>query len=88
MTEGLQRMLFAWGIVMVLFTALLFYRSMLTRPEDDQVLADETAISTPARERQALITKLNRMRLLINAMGVVSGVMLLVIVGWAIYLGF
>jgi hypothetical protein len=87
-TEGLQRMLFAWGIVMVLFTALLFYRSMLTRPEDDQLLVDETAISTPAREQQALITKLNRMRLLINAMGVVSGVMLLVIVGWAVYLGF
>jgi hypothetical protein len=87
MTEGLQRLLLSWGIVMLLFTALLFYRSTLTSREDDQLFIDESASSSAAaKSQQELIEKVNKLRLPINTVGTISGVMLLAIAGWAMYL--
>ena len=86
MTAGLEWLLIAWGIVTGIFLILLFYRSALTRQEDDQLFLDETA-SSRATEHRQLIAKVNKINPLVKIVGATSGVMILVIAGWAVYLG-
>jgi hypothetical protein len=86
MTPGLEWLLIAWGIVMGVFLILLFYRSMLTRQEDDQLFLDESASGLETEQRQ-LIAKVNKIGPLIKAVGATSGLMILVIAGWAVYIG-
>jgi hypothetical protein len=86
MTPGMEWLLIAWGIVTVVFIILLFYRSTLTRQEDDQLFIDESA-SSMATKQMELIAKVNKLGPLIKAVGTASGLMILVIAGWAIYIG-
>jgi hypothetical protein len=86
MTPGLEWLLIAWGIVTGVFIILLFYRSTLTRQEDDQLFIDESASSMATNQRE-LIAKVNKISPLIKAVGATSGVMILVIAGWAVYIG-
>ena len=86
MTPGLEWLLIAWGIVTAIFIILLFYRSMLTRQEDDQLFLDETA-SSAATEQRELIAKVNKINPLVKGVGATSGLMILVIAGWAVYIG-
>ena len=51
MTPGLEWLLVAWGIVTGVFLILLFYRSMLTRQEDDQLFLDESASGLETEQR-------------------------------------
>ncbi len=86
MTPGLEWLLIAWGVVTGVFLILLFYRSMLTRQEDDQLFLDETA-SSAATEQRELLAKVNKINPLVKAVGACSGLMILVIAGWAVYIG-
>ena len=86
MTPGLEWLMIAWGIVTVVFIILLFYRSTLTRQEDDQLFIDESASSMAANQRE-LIAKVNKISPLIRVAGATSGLMLLVVAGWAVYIG-
>ena len=86
MTPGMEWLLIAWGIVTVVFIALLFYRSTLTRQEDDQLFIDESSSSRATEQRQ-LIDKVNKVNPLVKMAGATSGVMILVIAGWAVYIG-
>ena len=86
MTPGMEWLLIAWGIVTGILLLLLFYRSTLTRQEDDQLFIDETSASK-ATEQQQLIAKVNKINPLVKIVGAASGVMILVIAGWAVYLG-
>jgi hypothetical protein len=86
MTPGLKWLLFAWGIVTGILLILLFYRSMLTRQEDDQLFIDESSASR-ATEQSQLIAKVNKINPLVKLVGATSGLMILVIAGWAVYLG-
>jgi hypothetical protein len=86
MTPGLEWLLIAWGVVTGIFIMLLFYRSTLTRQEDDQLFIDE-ASSSMATEQRQLIAKVNKISPLVKVAGAISGVMILVIVGWAVYIG-
>ena len=86
MTPGLEWLLIAWGIVTGVFIILLFYRSTLTRQEDDQLFIDESASSMATNQRE-LIAKVNKISPLIKAVGATSGVMILIIAGWAVYIG-
>jgi hypothetical protein len=86
MTPGLEWLLIAWGVVTGIFLILLFYRSALTRQEDDQLFIDESS-SSKATEQQQLIAKVNKISPLVKGVGATSGVMILVIAGWAVYLG-
>jgi uncharacterized ion transporter superfamily protein YfcC len=77
-----------WGLVTILLIALLFYRSRITKKESDWI-----PLSDDAKEEQAIETqKVNEMKshkldLPIRALGTVSVVMLLVIVGFWLYHG-
>jgi hypothetical protein len=86
MTPGLKWLLIAWGVVTGILLILLFYRSTLTRQEDDQLFIDESSASK-ATEQQQLIAKVNKISPLVKIVGATSGVMILVIAGWAVYLG-
>jgi hypothetical protein len=50
----MEWLLIAWGIVTGIFLLLLFYRSMLTRREDDQLFIDESASSMATEQRELL----------------------------------
>jgi len=86
MTPGLEWLLVAWGIVTGILLLLLFYRSTLTRQEDDQLFIDESS-SSRATEQRELIAKVNKVNPLVKMAGATSGVMILVIAGWAVYIG-
>ena len=86
MTPGLKWLLIAWGIVTGILLILLFYRSTLTRQEDDQLFIDESS-SSRATEQRELIAKVNKINPLVKIVGATSGVMILVIAGWAVYIG-
>ena len=86
MTQGMEWLLIAWGVVTGILLILLFYRSTLTRQEDDQLFIDESS-SSKATEQSQLIAKVNKINPLVKLVGAISGVMLLAIAGWAVYLG-
>ena len=86
MTPGLKWLLIAWGIVTGILLILLFYRSTLTRQEDDQLFIDESSASK-ATEQSQLIAKVNKINPLVKLVGATSGLMILAIAGWAVYLG-
>ena len=86
MTPGMELMLIVWGVVTGIFLLLLFYRSMLTRQEDDQLFIDESSASR-ATEQSQLIAKVNKINPLVKLVGATSGLMILAIAGWAVYIG-
>jgi hypothetical protein len=84
MTQGLEWLFIAWGIVTALLIVLLFYRSTLTKQEDNQLFIDESARSRATEQRQ-LIAKVNRINPLVTMAGATSGLMILVMVSWFVY---
>ena len=86
MTQGMEWSLIMWGIVTGILLILLFYRSTLTRQEDDQLFIDESS-SSRATEQSQLIAKVNKINPLVKLVGATSGLMILVIAGWAVYIG-
>jgi hypothetical protein len=86
MTQGMEWLLIAWGVVTGILLILLFYRSTLTRQEDDQLFIDESS-SSRATEQSQLIATVNKINPLVKLVGATSGLMILVIAGWAVYLG-
>jgi hypothetical protein len=86
MTTGMEWLLIAWGVVTGILVILLFYRSTLTRQEDDQLFIDESSASR-ATEQSQLIAKVNKINPLVKLVGATSGLMILAIAGWAVYLG-
>jgi hypothetical protein len=86
MTPGMEWLLIVWGVVTGIFLILLFYRSTLTRQEDDQLFIDETS-SSRAAEQSQLLAKVNKINPLVKVVGATSALMILVIAGWAVYVG-
>jgi hypothetical protein len=86
MTQGMEWLLIAWSVVTGILLILLFYRSTLTRQEDDQLFIDESS-SSRATEQSQLIAKVNKINPLVKLVGATSGLMILAIAGWAVYLG-
>jgi len=86
MTPGLEWLLIAWGIVTGILIVLVIYRSTLTMQQDDQLFLDESS-SVMATEQKQLIAKVNKINPLVRVLGVASGLMILVVAGWAVYIG-
>jgi hypothetical protein len=86
MTPGLLWLLIVWGVLTGVLIILLIYRSTLTMQEDDQLFLDESA-SAMAKEQMELMAKVNKINPLVKILGATSGVMILVIAGWAVYIG-
>jgi hypothetical protein len=85
MTPGLEWLLIARGIVTGILIILVIYRSTLTMQEDDQLFLAESA-SAMVTEQRELIAKVNKINPLVKVLGATSGLMILVIAGWAVYI--
>jgi len=86
MTHGMEWSLIVWSVVTGILLILVFYRSTLTRQEDDQLFIDESSSSRATEQRQ-LIAKVNKINPLVKLVGATSALMILAIAGWAVYLG-
>ncbi len=86
MTPGLLWLLIVWGALTVVLIILLIYRSTLTMQEDDQLFLDDSA-SAMAKDQMEIMAKVNKITPVVKMLGAVSGAMILVIAGWAVYLG-
>ena len=82
----LTMLLIAWGVLTTILIVLLIYRSTLTMHEDDQLFLDD-AESHMQKEQTELISRLNRITPFVRAFGALSGVLILVIAGLAIWQG-
>jgi hypothetical protein len=85
-TPGLVWLLIAWGVLTGILIILLIYRSTLTMQEDDQLFLDESA-SAMAQEQRELMAKVHKINPFVKVLGATSGVMILIIAGWAVYIG-
>jgi len=79
-------MLIAWGVLTGILIILLIYRSTLTMREDDQLFIDASE-SHMQQEQMEILQKVNRISPYVKVLGALSGVMILVIAGVAIYQG-
>jgi len=78
--------LIVWGVLTAILVILLIYRSTLTMQEDDQLFLGESE-SHMEKEQIELMHKVNRVTPIVRWLGAVSGVMILVIAGFAVYQG-
>ncbi len=76
----------AWGIITGVLILLLIYRSILSSREDDQLFLDAAEAHMAAEQRE-IVARLIRLSKPIAALGVLSGVLLLVIAGMWIWEG-
>jgi Tfp pilus assembly protein PilN len=79
-------LLIGWGVLTGILVILLIYRSTLTMQEDDQLFLDESE-SHMQTEQIELMKKVNRISPYVKVLGALSGVMILVIAGMAVYQG-
>ena len=75
-----------WGIFTVGLIILLIYRSTLTMHEDDQLFLDESQ-SAMEQEQIQLMKRVNSIAPYLKVLGALSGAMILVMAGMAIYQG-
>jgi hypothetical protein len=77
-----------WGLVTILFLALVFYRSRFTKRETDWIPLSGDAREEKAIEAQKVAeTKSHKFDLPIRALGVLWVIILLVVVGFWLYHG-
>ena len=77
-------LLIAWGVLTGILVLLLIYRSTLTLHEDDQLFLDD-ASATMRVEQEQLQVRMKRVQPYVRILGVLSGVLILVIAGLAVW---
>ena len=80
----LFELLITWGVLTAALIALLIYRGTLAMHEDDQLFLGESE-SHMAREQEEIMRKVNRLGPFVKVLGTMSAVMILGIVGMAVY---
>jgi Tfp pilus assembly protein PilN len=90
-TEGgrmslLTGLLVVWGVVTAILIVLLIYRSTISMHEDDQLFLDDSASQMQA-EQQAVLSRLNQLRMPLRITGAASGLLILVIFGLWLWRG-
>ena len=82
----LMWMLIVWGVLTGLLIILLIYKSTLTMHEDDQLFLDASE-SHMEQEQMEILHKVNKISPYLKVLGALSGAMILIIAGVAIYQG-
>lgn len=76
-----------WAVITIAFAALLLYRRSLTKQESDWIPLTDDAKEEKAIEEQTIIEmKTSKLTVPIRTLGTLSVVMLLVIMGFWLYL--
>ncbi len=73
-----------WGGLTALLIVLLIYRGTLTNREDDQLFLDDAESHIQA-EQVALMKKVDRLNPFVRVLGAASGLLILVIIGIAVW---
>ena len=79
-------LLIAWGIVTAAFIVLLFWQSVLSNREEDELYIDK-ALEHMAIENQKIVAKIAKLSRPIATTGIASAVLLLAIAGVWLYTG-
>ena len=82
----LMYLLIAWGIVTAVFVGLLWWQSILSNREEDELYIDK-ALEHMAIENQKIIAKITKLSRPITTTGIASAVLLLTIAGVWLYSG-
>jgi len=86
--DAMVALIAVWGLVTILFFALVFYRSRITKKESDWIPLSGDAREEKAIEAQKLSEmKSHKLDLPVRALGAVWVIMVLVIVGYWFYHG-
>lgn len=77
-----------WAVVTVVFLALVYYRSRLTKHETDWIpLSDDSKEEQAIQAQKVIENKSHRLEIPIRALGIASALMLLFIMGFWFYHG-
>ncbi len=77
-------LLIAWGVLTAILVILLISRSTLTMREDDQLYLSDSE-SHMQKEQTEILTRVNKLTPMVRILGAMSGVLILVIAGLALY---
>jgi hypothetical protein len=83
----IQILLIVWGVITAVLICAMIYRSTLETREEDQIFLDAAGDSM-AQEQRAIVARIEKLGRPIAALAVVSGVILVTIVGLWLYQGF
>ena len=76
----------AWGVITIAFVVLLLYRRSLTKQESDWIpLTDDAKEDTAIQAQTIIEMKTRKLTVPIRALGTISLIMLLVIVGFWLF---
>jgi hypothetical protein len=81
---SLMTLFIIWAVITAVLVILLIYRSTLSMHEDDQLFLDE-ASSSMRVEQEQLQARMQKLSPVVKIFGAVSGVLILVIAGMAIW---
>ncbi len=84
LTPLMEALLIAWGAFTLVLVILIIYRSTLSMQEDDQLFLDD-AESHMQKDQEELLGKMNRIQPYVRGFGAASGVLILLIIGLAVY---
>jgi hypothetical protein len=80
----METLLIAWGAFTAVLIILLIYRSTLSMQEDDQLFLNESE-SHMQKDQEELLGKMHKLQPYVRGFGAASGVLILFIIGLAIY---
>jgi len=80
----LTMLLIAWGVLTTVLILLLIYRSTLSMHEDDQLFIDDSSKNL-REEQEALQLRMRKVTPWVRILGAVSGVLIIVIAGMAVW---
>ena len=83
----IEVLLIAWGVVTAALICVMIYRSALQTHEEDQIFLDAAGESM-AQEQRAIVSKIEKLGMPITGLAILSGVILLAIVGMWLYQGY
>ena len=86
MSPVLLGILITWGALTAVFLVLFVYRSTLTMHEEDQLFLGESEAHLQ-KEQTEIIRRVQRVSPFVTWLGAASGVMILLIAGFAVYQG-
>jgi hypothetical protein len=80
----LQMLLLSWGVITAILVCMWIYRSALENREEDQIFLDAAGDSM-AQEQRNIVARIEKLSLPINALMVLSGVLLVTMAGLWVY---